>query len=250
MSQNDLIDPSIKELLNSIKKHIQYRTKIIAGLFVLGLAVGVPLSKSLVNWLLNYGLLPSDVNIIVLSPVEFIMIQFRAGAWLGLSIVILTLLVEAAWKSGLKQKIPSPGKSVIMSMASMAILTIAGLWYSWEILTPLILEYLASDAQEAGLSTEWRLNSFVGFIINLCIACVIGFQAPVATIIALRSKIISRFVLINYRRHIWFATCVLAAIFSPPDILSLFLVACPIIFLFEIALAWDYLMAKKEDVSV
>ena len=38
----------------------------------------------------------------------------------------------------------------------------------------------------AGLSTEWRLSGYVGFIVNLALACVIGFQAPVVTILCLR----------------------------------------------------------------
>ena len=41
------------------------------------------------------------------------------------------------------------------------------------------------------------------------------------------------------RRLIWFGAFVLGAFMSPPDPLSLFLVALPVIFLFEIALFLD-----------
>ncbi|MDP6870246.1 MAG: twin-arginine translocase subunit TatC [Candidatus Poseidoniaceae archaeon] len=250
MSEGELIDPSIRNAINSITKQIRSRAKIIAGIFVLGLMIGVPLSKLFVDWLLGYDLLPEDVSIIVMSPIEFIMIQFRAGAWLGFGLAILTLLIEAAWKSGISQKIPRPGQTTVITLIFIIILAFGGFWYSWELLTPMILDYLATDAQDAGLTTEWRLNSFVGFIINLCVACIIGFQAPIATILAIRSGILKRNTIVAYRRHIWFATFVLAAIFSPPDILSLFLVACPIILLFELALIWDYIRGETEDEDV
>ena len=103
----------------------------------------------------------------------------------------------------------------------------------------MILQYLTDDAQNAGLSTEWRLSGYVGFIVNLALACVIGFQAPVVTILCLRMGIASRNQIIQYRRHIWFTAFILGAFLSPPDPLSLFLVAMPVVILFETAIFLD-----------
>ena len=117
------------------------------------------------------------------------------------------------------------------------------------LLTPMLLDYLATDAQAAGLSTEWRLSSFIGFIVSLCLACVIGFQAPLITLLSLQSGAVDRPTLIAYRRHIWFITFVLGAAFSPPDPLSLFLVSLPIILLFEAALFWDKITGESTGVG-
>ena len=157
--------------------------------------------------------------------------------------------VEGAWKSGLAKKSPRPAFSVIVAVVFAIILATAGLIYSWYLLTPMLLDYLATDAQSAGLSTEWRLSSFIGFIISLCLACVIGFQAPLITMLSLQSGAVDRATLLAYRRHIWFSTFVLGAAFSPPDPLSLFLVSLPIILLFEAALIWDNLMGGSKGVN-
>mgnify|MGYP006144822641 CR=1 FL=1 len=249
MNDSPLIDPEIKDLLNQISSHIRSRLKMIVALFLLGLIVGIPLAYRLVDWLLNVGLLPDDVNIIVLTPVEFIMLQVRVGAWVGAGFALFALIVDGAWKSGLASKTPKPGRVVFLTIISAIILTIGGLLYSWYLLTPMLLEYLASDAQAAGLSTEWRLSSFIGFIVSLCLVCVIGFQAPLVTLLTLRSGAVDRVTLLSYRRHIWFTTFVLGAAFSPPDPLSLFLVAIPIILLFEAAIIWDGLMGGSTDAS-
>ena len=113
----------------------------------------------------------------------------------------------------------------------------------------MLLEYLATDAQAAGLSTEWRLSSFIGFIVSLCLACAIGFQAPLITLLSLQSGAIDRETLLEFRRHIWFITFVLGAAFSPPDPLSLFLVSIPIILLFEAALIWDNFTGESTGVN-
>lgn len=249
MSDQPLINPELKGLFKVISSHIRSRLKLLVTLFIVGLIIGFNASKELVEFLLESGLVPDDVDIIILTPVEFMMIQVRAGAWLGSALAIGALIIELAWRSEIARRVPKPGRTVAMSAIMVLLLALAGLWYSWELLTPMLLDYLASDANTAGLSTQWRLSSFVGFILNLCIASAIGFQAPLVTTLALRSGAISRGMLLAYRRHIWFTTFVLSAAFSPPDPLSLFLVAIPIIVLFEAAIVWDGITGGSTDAS-
>ena len=249
MDDEFAINPEIRDLFKQISEHIRSRMKLIVALFIIGIAIGIPLSHRVVDWLLGIGLLPDDVNIIVLTPVEFIMLQVRIGAWLGAGLAVLALIIEGAWKSGLAKKSPKPALSVIISIVIAILLGIMGIMYSWNLLTPMLLDYLATDAQAAGLSTEWRLSSFIGFIVSLCLACVIGFQAPLITLLSLQSGAVDRPTLIAYRRHIWFITFVLGAAFSPPDPLSLFLVSLPIILLFEAALFWDKITGENTGVD-
>ncbi len=249
MDDEFVIDPEIRNLFKQISNHIRSRMKLIVALFILGIAIGIPISHSVVDWLLGVGLIPDDVNIIILTPVEFIMLQVRVGAWLGAGLAILALIIDGAWHSGLAKKSPKPALTVIVSVIVAIALAAIGLIYSWYLLTPMLLDYLANDAQAAGLSTEWRLSSFIGFIISLCLACAIGFQAPLVTLLSLQSGAVDRATLLAYRRHIWFATFVLGAAFSPPDPLSLFLVSIPIILLFEAAMLWDYFTGESKYAS-
>ena len=249
MDDDFSINPEIRDLFKQISEHIRSRMKLIVTLFIFGIAIGIPIAHRVVDWLLEIGLLPDDVNIIVLTPVEFIMLQVRIGAWLGAGLAVLALIIDGAWKSGLAKKSPRPALSVVISVIVAIVLGGIGIAYSWNLLTPMLLEYLASDAQAAGLSTEWRLSSFVGFIVSLCLACVIGFQAPLVTLLSLQSGAVDRPTLVAYRRHIWFITFVLGAAFSPPDPLSLFLVSLPIILLFEAALFWDKIRGENKGVG-
>ena len=111
-------------------------------------ALMMALQKSLLE---QSDIIPVNVNIILLTPVEFIMIQVRVGAWLGATLAITALIIELGWKSELSRRIPKPGKSVVLTILAIAILSTAGLFYSWKLLTPMLLEYLADDAQSAGI---------------------------------------------------------------------------------------------------
>ena len=59
----------------------------------------------------------------------------------------------------------------------------------------------ADDAQSSGITTEWRLSSYVGFIVSLALASIIGFQSPVATLLILRLGIFGRTQIKGYRKQ-------------------------------------------------
>ena len=99
MDEDFTIDPEIRNLFKQISNHIRSRMKLIVALFIIGIAIGIPISHRVVDWLLEVGLVPERVNIIILTPVEFIMLQVRVGAWLGAGLAVLALIVDGAWKS-------------------------------------------------------------------------------------------------------------------------------------------------------
>ena len=134
------------------------------------------------------------------------------GCWLA----VLALIIDGAWKSGLAKKTLACPFGCNFSYRSNRAGRL-GIAYSWNLLTPMLLEYLANDAQAAGLSTEWRLSSFVGFIVSLLSCLCNWISGPLVTLLSLQSGAVDRPTLIAYRRHIWFITFVLGAAFSPPD---------------------------------
>jgi sec-independent protein translocase protein TatC len=238
------------QILTSIKEGLQRSLKYYVALFLLGFVVAFPLTSEFIGWLVDEGRLPSGVEIIVISPVEFLFLQLRIAGYVGLTLVALMVVGQVAMH-GLRHEavvqriqeldvsLPRPGPRLLAAAATSVLLMVAGLLYAWYGLIPLLLDYLTTDAQQAGLSTEWRLSNYAGFIVNLLSASAIGFQAPLLTTLVLRSGLATHQQLAASRRIIWFGAFVLGAFMSPPDPLSLFLVAMPIILLFEVAMLVD-----------
>ena len=238
------------QILASIREGLQRSLKFYVALFLLGFIVAFPLTSAFIGWLVDEGRLPAGVEIIVISPVEFLFLQLRIAGYVGLTLVALMIVGQVAMH-GLRHEavvqriqeldvsLPRPGPRLLAAGATSVLLMVAGLLYAWYGLIPLLLDYLTTDAQQAGLSTEWRLSNYAGFIVNLLSASAIGFQAPLLTTLVLRSGVATHQQLAASRRIIWFGAFVLGAFMSPPDPLSLFLVAMPIILLFEVAMLID-----------
>ncbi|WP_338174104.1 twin-arginine translocase subunit TatC [Candidatus Poseidonia alphae] len=240
-------------MVEDLRSYIQRSFKFYVLLFAVGFSAAFPFTKRVIAWLIEPQRLPQDVSIIVVTPVEFLLLQLRIAGAVGLALIVFLALVHGAWKgskneavrsrlSELDLRVPRPAPALVVTALSSLVLLGLGVFYAWEWLTPMLLEYLTNDAQQAGLSTEWRLSGYAGFIINLALASAIGFQAPVLTTVALRMGFVDRASLIMYRRHIWFSAFVMGALLSPPDPLSLFLVAMPVIVFFELALLLDRFM--------
>ncbi|MDG1538031.1 MAG: twin-arginine translocase subunit TatC [Candidatus Poseidoniaceae archaeon] len=264
MTGTDELSKTVNELLESpgglllldIKSHLRKRMKLLAFIFGLIFVACFPITSNVISWLIAEDRLPADVNIIVITPVEFILLQVRLAAYCAAFVVLAILMIEGAWRGGknpalkmrldeLKANAPKPTKAAIGTFLAVILLGAGGIAYAWNLLIPMLLEYLTSDAQNAGLATQWRLVSYVGFVANLAVASAIGFQAPVVTLLVLRLEVITRTQVRRYRRHIWFTAFVLGAFLSPPDPLSLFLVAMPVIILFEFALMFDAVTRKN-----
>ncbi len=261
MAGEDGLEYSVKSLLDSpggqmisdASDFLRKQAKLLIFLFLASVVIGFSLTKSVVSWLIADERLPEGVNIIVTSPIEFILLQFQIAVSFGI-IVICVYLILSLVRNGtqnpalrarlaeLELKPPKFSPAFLLTILAIFSLGLSGLTYSWDFLTPMILQYLTDDAQNAGLSTEWRLSGYVGFIVNLALACIVGFQAPVITILCLRLGIASRLQITQYRKHIWFTAFILGAFLSPPDPLSLFLVAMPVVILFEVALMLDRLI--------
>lgn len=255
---NELLDSPGGVLLLDIKTHLRKRFRLLAFIFGAVFVACFPLTSTFISWLIAEHRLPADVNIIVITPVEFILLQVKLAAYCAAFAVVSIMMVEGAWRGSknpaltmrlaeLKASAPKPTRASVGTLIAIIVLGGLGISYAWNLLTPMLLEYLTNDAQSAGLSTEWRLSSYVGFIANLALASAVGFQAPVATLLVLRLKVVSREDVRGYRRHIWFTAFVLGAFLSPPDPLSLFLVAMPVIILFEVALVVDAITRRNTD---
>ena len=65
------------QILMSVKEGLRSSMKFYVGLFLLGFMISFPLTSEFIAWLVDDHRLPDGVEIIVISPVEFLFLQLR-----------------------------------------------------------------------------------------------------------------------------------------------------------------------------
>ena len=244
-----LLSPGGK-ILHEASDIMRKRARAFALFFVVIFTIGYQLAGEFIAWLVSEdtGFRPSsNTDVIVLHPVELILLKVRISVYLAIMITGTIFSVEMARmlskndtvRERMKEadlKIPNPNLLAIATALFSILLMASGIYYAINYLVPFLLDYLAKDAAAADLSTQWTLTNFSGFISSLVFASALGFQVPIIVILLLKFEVVQKSDLTRYRRHIWFSSVVIGAFLSPPDPLSLLLVAAPMIILFELSL--------------
>ncbi len=243
----ELMNAPRMKMFRKLGAHLRSRVRGLAVLFLFGFVIGYPIAGESIDWIINQSsLIPEDTQIVVLQPLELVLLRLQIAGYIGIMLVVMSLIWDAArYGKNLELgfEIGSVGKG-LWALAKSLTLAIAGLIYAWEILIPFLLDYLHEDAAAVGLESTWHLQAWIGFLISLALGSALAFQVPLAVLIALRGGLVEREILTYYRRHLWFSSIVVGAMLSPPDPLSLALIAAPMIVLFEFALLIDRIIPQ------
>jgi sec-independent protein translocase protein TatC len=101
---------------------------------------------------------------------------------------------------------------------------------------PTVLEYLQNDAAEVGLETTYSLSAFYHFVFLLTFSLGITFQLPLIVMLILKLELATTEQLAEYRSQLVVVFFILAALITPPDVISQFLLAVPLIILYELSI--------------
>jgi sec-independent protein translocase protein TatC len=104
---------------------------------------------------------------------------------------------------------------------------------------PVAIRFLLGFQKEAGgiaLEALPAIGDYLGFVMQFIMGFGIAFLLPVLLMILERAGIVTREQFRNGRRYAILGAFVIAAVLTPPDVLSQFMLAIPLILLYEAAL--------------
>ncbi len=99
------------------------------------------------------------------------------------------------------------------------------------------------------VKSQFGLSQYVSFVLMLTLAFGLAFELPLVIIFITSMGLISVDDLKKYRRYIIFVTFIVAAILTPPDVISQLLLAIPMMILFEGALIVSKFINKPKSVT-
>jgi len=130
-----------------------------------------------------------------------------------------------------------------------------GASFAYFVAIPTALNFLLGfqgDLGTTGVTQEAlpSVGNYLSFIMQFLFAFGLAFLLPVLLMLLNRAGIVSRDQLKGFRRYFIVAAFVVAAIFTPPDVVSQLLLAIPLILLYEISIAAIWLTDRKKRASL
>ena len=142
-------------------------------------------------------------------------------------------------------KVYEKEKSLAMPLLTGSIgLFYAGVAFAYFVALPSILHFFISVSPDT-VAPMTDINSYLSFCLKLFLVFGLTFEIPIVTLILILIGVVSTQQLVEKRKFIIVGCFFVAMFVTPPDALSMIMLAVPMWLLFEIGLFFGKLIEKK-----
>ena len=128
-------------------------------------------------------------------------------------------------------------KKVAVKISAIAyLLFLFGVLMTYFILFPVSFRFLGTYSVSSEVVSNITIDSYISTFLSLTLVMGIVFQLPVLAYFLAHMRVVKYNLLSKYRKHALIILMLVAAIITPPDILTLILVTVPLYLLFEFSI--------------
>jgi sec-independent protein translocase protein TatC len=175
--------------------------------------------------------------------------QFTITIVSGLVIGLIFAFPYVAWeiwrfiRPGLKMNEQKNSRGAV---TAITLLFAGGVSFGYFVITPLMVYVLVNYQISPMIVNEFDIMSYVSTVIVLVFGSGILFELPVVIYFLSKIGLVTPRFLRKYRKHSIVVILVIAAIITPPDILSQVLITMPLYLLFEISILISARVEKQK----
>ncbi len=140
-------------------------------------------------------------------------------------------------------------KFMIPMIIASSLLFLAGMGFAYFLVFPVIFGYIVNTAPH-GVAVMTDIGSYLDFVLTLFFAFGLAFQVPIAVVMAVRFGWVTIQALQEARGYIIVGAFIIGAIFTPPDIISQFMLAVPMWLLYEIGIVVAKLTKQAPEQTI
>ncbi|HHQ68907.1 MAG TPA: twin-arginine translocase subunit TatC [Halothiobacillaceae bacterium] len=137
---------------------------------------------------------------------------------------------------------------VVPLLLSSTILFYLGTMFAYFMVFPVVFGFLGGTGPE-GVNFAPDINEYLSFATTLFFAFGFVFEVPVATVLLILTGIVTPEQLAEKRRYAILVAFVIGAIFTPPDVISQFMMAIPVWLLYELGIIVGRIMIRRRDAA-
>jgi sec-independent protein translocase protein TatC len=218
---------------------------IIENVFLSMKSPDFPTFKLMCNW---FGICIDEIPVKMQSTTmagQFsyaLMMSMMGGVVLAFPFVFYQ--IWSFVKPGLKQN----EKGVVKGLTFfVSILFFLGILFGYFVVAPLCVQFFGSYQISKNIDNIFTVNSYMSTILSTVFYTGLLFLLPVVAYIFAKLGIITPAFLRKYRKHAIIFVLVLAAVITPPDLISQIIVAIPIVLLYEISILIVSQVTRRRD---
>jgi sec-independent protein translocase protein TatC len=178
--------------------------------------------------------IPPGVQLIFTAPAGAFLVSIKVALIFGI-LASLPVIFYQFWKFVFPGLLDQEIKLAAVVIVSATFCFLLGFAFAYFIILPFGLRFLFSF-QTSYLTPMPDIGSYIGFAGRLFIAFGIVFELPLLSFVLSKMGILRPQFLRRWRRYAITIIFILAAILTPPDVVTQILLALPLILLYEISI--------------
>lgn len=200
----------------------------------------------LASWGLPHDMFDTSIHLIATDISSQFMAHLSVSFYLGLLLASPYILHQIVGFV-LPALYDNEKRYAMTLLRSVYVLFFLGLLVAYWILFPISCRFLAGYTVSADVTSMITLDSYLSLFISLSVLMGLVFQLPVVALTLAHMGLIDASFMCRYRRHAFIAIIIVAAIITPPDILTLVIVALPLYLLYELSILGVRIRHKKTN---
>jgi sec-independent protein translocase protein TatC len=165
--------------------------------------------------------------------------QFMVSIWTAIIagfIVSFPYVVYQFWSFIKPALYENERKHARGAVGIMSGLFLMGILFGYYLIVPFSIDFLATYSISKEVVNQINILSYISSVVSIVIAGGVSFELPVIAYFLSRVGLLTPRFLKKYRKHSYVVLLIIAAIITPPDVLSQILVAIPLVILYEISI--------------
>src|SRR5690606_17039683 len=175
--------------------------------------------------------------------------QFSTAIWMGITVGFILgfpYILWEIWKFIRPALYENEKKNAKWFIIVASFLFFLGVLFGYYMLTPLSINFLGNFSVSEQVKNEFDIDSYIGTIKTCILASGLIFELPILMYFLGRLGIVDEASLRKYRKIAIVLILIIAAIITPPDVVSQIVVAIPLLILYEISIYIVKWVTKKE----
>jgi sec-independent protein translocase protein TatC len=247
-------NPSSESVDESRMPILEHLTELRARLIrcVIALAVGFLIGYAIDDWLFNALTYPlrqaghGKVLLIGTGVGEAFFTKIKVALIAGLFIASPAVFYEI-WKFIAPGLYESERKLAKPFVISATIFFIAGGYFCWAVVFRIGYAFFLAQYASIGVTPTLRISEYLAFSAKLLLAFGITFEMPIFGFFLTRVGLVDYRMMIGYFRYAVLAIFVVAVALTPPDMVSPFLLAVPLLALYGLSIGVSYMFRRPEE---
>jgi sec-independent protein translocase protein TatC len=137
-------------------------------------------------------------------------------------------------------------KLMLPAIFASTVLFVCGMAFAYFAVFPTVFGFIAHSAPE-GVAVMTDIAEYLDFVMTLFMAFGLAFEVPIAVVLIARFGWVTIAQLKEARSYVIVGAFIIGAIFTPPDIISQFMLAVPLWLLYELGILVAQMTTPKEN---